>query len=227
MSAPTRIDWTAEEDHHLLSLKLQGYQVSQIADSIGRPRSTVGQRIQALIVKLPEHEQAQYSEKRPIPLGHPPTIDAEHMSVMISGWTPEIDAKAIELRGLGWSYAGIGSVVGKNKNCVNARLHKLAKIGLTKREEQKERVFIPREGRADFMKRPVGQIPANPDPPKSPRDPGYRTCLTCLANGRTKYFWSPSAAVRRCESCKRMFNICDGRGEGRSIDDRLELSLHL
>ena len=224
MSAPTRIAWTAEEDRHLLSLKLQGYQVSQIADSIGRPRSTVGQRIQALIVKLPEHEQAQYSEKRPVPPGHPPTLAAEHSSVMIRGWTPEMDAKAIELRALDWSYAMIGAVVGRNQGRVNARLMKLAKLGLTKREEPKERVFIPRDGRADFIRRPAGPVPENPDPPKSPRHPGWRSCLTA---GCGKYFWSQSAAVRRCESCKRMFNICDGRGEGRSIDDRLELSLHL
>ena len=224
MSAPTRIAWTAEENRHLLARKLQGYQVSQIADSIGRPRSTVGQRIKALIGQLPEHEQWQYSTKRPIPPGHPPTLAAEHSSAMIHGWTPEMDAKAIELRGLGWSYAMIGAVVGRNQSSVNARLMKLAKLGLTKREEPKERVFIPREGRADFLKRPAGPVPENPDPPKSPRHPGWRSCLTA---GCGKYFWSPSAAVRRCEKCKRMFNICDGRGEGRSTDDRLELSLHL
>jgi len=227
MSAPTRIVWTPEEDRHLLSLKLQGYQVRQIAESVRRPRSTVSQRISALISQMSPTQQLHYSSMRLVPPGKPPALCAEHTSSMTVGWTPEMDSKAIKLRGLGWSYVRIGAVVGKNKNCVNGRLQKLAKIGLTKREEQKERVSIPREGRADFLKRPAGPIPANPDPPKSPRDPGYRTCLTCLANGRTKYFWSQSGAVRRCESCKRMFNICDGRGEGRSIDDRLELSLHL
>lgn len=224
MSAPTRIAWTAEEDRHLLSLKLQGYQVSQIADSIGRPRSTVGQRIKVLIGQLPQHEQWQYSEKRPIPTGHPPTLDVEHTSAMIYGWTPEMDAKAIELRRLGWSYARIGKVVGREQSRVNDRLKKLAKIWLTKREAPKERVFLPREGRADFLRRPAGPVPENPDPPKSPRHPGWRTCLTA---GCGKYFWSESAAVRRCEKCKRMFARCDGHGDGTRVDDRLELCLHL
>lgn len=224
MSAPTRIVWTPEEDRHLLSLKLQGYQVRQIAESVRRPISTVSKRISALISQMSLSEQLQYSATRPVPTGITPTLSTDQTSPMICGWTPEMDAKAIELRGLGWSYAMIGAVVGRNQSSVNARLMKLAKIGLTKREEPKERVFIPREGRADFLKRPAGPVPENPDPPKSPRHPGWRSCLTA---GCGKYFWSPSAAVRRCEKCKRMFNICDGRGEGRSIDDRLELSLHL
>lgn len=224
MSAPTRIAWTAEEDHHLLSLKLRGYQVAQIADSIGRPRSTVGQRINALIVQLPQHEQWQYSEKRPIPPGNPPTLAAEHTSAMIYGWTPEMDAKAIELRGLGWSYARIGAAVGKNQNRVNDRLKKLAEIGITKRDAPKERVFLPKEDRADFLKRPAGPAPENPCPPKSPRHPWWRKCLT---DGCGQYFWSESAAVRRCEKCKRMFARCESNGDGRRIDDRLELSLHL
>ncbi len=224
MSAPIRIAWTPEEDHHLLSLKLQGYQVSQIAGSLGRARSTVGQRIKALIVQLPQHEQWQYSEKRPIPPGNPPTLEADHTSSMIGGWTPEMDAKAIELRGLDWSYARIGAVVGRNQNRVNDRLKKLAKIGVTKREAPKERVFLPREGRADFLKRPTGPAPENPAPPKSPRHPWWRKCLT---EGCGKYFWSESAANRRCEKCKRMFARCETNGDGRRIDDRLELSLHL
>lgn len=224
MSAPTRIAWTAEEDHHLLSLKLQGYQVAQIADSIGRPRSTVGQRIKALILQLPAHEQAQYAEKRPVPHDHPPTLAAEHTSAMIYGWTPEMDAKAIELRCLGWSYARIGKVVGREQSRVNDRLQKLAKIGVTKREAPKERVFLPIDGRADFLKRPAGPAPENPDPPKSPRHPWWRKCLT---DGCGQYFWSESAAVRRCEKCKRMFARCESNGDGRRIDDRLELSLHL
>lgn len=224
MSAPTRISWTDEENNHLLACKLHGYQVSQIADSIGRPRSTVGQRIKALILQLQAHEQAQYAEKRPVPPDHPPALAAEHTSAMIYGWTPEMDAKAIELRGLGWSYARIGKIVGREQSRVNDRLQKLAKIGLTKREEPKERVFIPRDGRADFFRRPAGPVPENPDPPKSPRHPGWRTCLTA---GCGKYFWSESAAVRRCEKCKRMLARCDGHGDGTRVDDRLEMCLHL
>lgn len=224
MSAPTKISWTDEENNHLLACKLQGYQVSQIADSIGRPRSTVGQRIKALILQLQAHEQAQYAEKQPIPPDHPPTLSAEHTSAMIYGWTPEMDAKAIELRGLGWSYARIGKVVGREQSRVNDRLQKLAKMGITKREAPKERVFLPREGRADFLRRPAGPVPENPDTPKSPRHPGWRTCLTA---GCGKYFWSESAAVRRCEKCKRMFARCDGHGDGTRVDDRLEMCLHL
>ncbi len=227
MSAPTRIAWTAEENNHLLACKLQGYQVSQIADSIGRPRSTVGQRIKALIGQLPEHEQWQYSTKRPIPPGHPPTLAAEHSSAMIYGWTPEMDAKAIELRGLGWSYARIGKVVGREQSRVNDRLMKLAKIGLTKREERrepKERVFAPKEGRADFFRRPAGPAPENLSPPLDPRRPGWRKCL---GDNCGRVFWSPSAAVRRCEKCKKAFTRTDDHGSGSRVDDRLEMCLHL
>ena len=224
MSAPTRIAWTAEENLHLLSLKLQGYQVSQIADSIGRPRSTVGQRINALIGQLPEHEQWQYSEKRQIPPGHPPTLDAKHSSAMIRGWTPEMDAKAIELRGLGWSYARIGKVVGREQSRVNDRLMKLAKIGLTKREAPKERVLAPKDGRADFFRRPAGPAPENPSPPRDPRKPGWRKCL---GDNCGRVFWSPSAAVRRCEKCKKLYTRSDGHGDGSRVIDTPELCLHL
>jgi hypothetical protein len=227
MSAPLKILWTPEEDKHFLALVLQGYQIGKIAESVGRPRSTVGQRIREMINQMHPREQMKYREKRPVPPDNPPTLHVDQQLQVIRGWTPEMDAKIIELRNLDWSYKRIGEAVGKAGTSVNARLIKLEEIGKFKRDPAEDRVLQKKEGRADFFRRPAGPIPANPDPPKSPRHPGYRTCLTCLASGRTKYFWSPSGEVRRCESCKRMFNICDGRGEGRSIDDRLELSLHL
>lgn len=227
MSAHIRIVWTPEEDRHLLALKLQRYQVRQIAESVGRPRSTVCQRIRALIRQMSPSEQLQYSAKRPVPTGIPTTLSTDHKSQMAGGWTPDLDAKAIELRGLGWSYARIGAVVGRNQNRVNDRLKKLAEIGIKKREEPKERVFLPKEDSSYFLKRPAGPVPDNPEPPKSPWHPGWRTCLTCLYDGYIKYFWSPSAAVRRCEKCKRMFARCESNGDGRRIDDRLELSLHI
>jgi transposase-like protein len=227
MSAPLKILWTPEEDKHFLALVLQGYQIWKIAESVGRPRSTVGQRIKEMINQMPPREQLKYREKRPVPPDNPPTLYVDQPLQVIRGWTPEMDAKIIELRNLDWSYKRIGEAVGKADTSVNHRLIKLEEIGKFKRDPAEDRVLQKKEGRADFFRRPAGPIPANPDPPKSPRHPGYRTCLTCLASGRTKYFWSPSGEVRRCESCKRMFNICDGRGEGRSIDDRLELSPHL
>ena len=227
MSAPLKILWTPEEDKHFLALVLQGYQIGKIADSVGRPRSTVGQHIKDLISQMPPREQLKYREKRPVPPDNPPTLYVDQPLQVIRGWTPEMDAKIIELRNLDWSYKRIGEAVGRADTSVNDRLIKLEEIGKFKRDPAEDRVLQKKEGRADFFRRPAGPIPANPDPPKSPRHPGYRTCLTCLASGRTKYFWSPSGAVRRCESCKRMFNICDGRGEGRSIDDRLEMCLHL
>lgn len=227
MSAPLKILWTPEEDKHFLALVLQGYQIWKIAESVGRPRSTVGQRIKEMINQMPPREQLKYREKRPVPPDNPPTLYVDQPLQVIRGWTPEMDAKIIELRNLDWSYKRIGEAVGRADTSVNDRLIKLEEIGKFKRDPAEDRVLQKKEGRADFFMRPAGPIPANPDPPKSPRHPGYRTCLTCLASGRTKYFWSPSGEVRRCESCKRMFNICDGRGEGRSIDDRLELSLHL
>lgn len=227
MSAPLKILWTPEEDKHFLALVLQGYQIGKIADSVGRPRSTVGQHIKDLISQMPPREQLKYREKRPVPPDNPPTLYVDQPLQVIRGWTPEMDAKIIELRNLDWSYKRIGEAVGRADTSVNDRLIKLEEIGKFKRDPAEDRVLQKKEGRADFFRRPAGPIPANPDPPKSPRHPGYRTCLTCLASGRTKYFWSPSGEVRRCESCKRMFNICDGRGEGRSIDDRLEMCLHL
>lgn len=227
MSAPLKIIWTHEEDDHFLSLVLQGYQIGKIAESVGRARSTVGLHIKDLINQLPPREQLKYREKRPVPPGNPPTLHVDHAMQVMRGWTPEMDAKIIELRGLNWSYKRIGKEVRKGDTSVNDRLNKLAEIGLFKRDPAEERVLPKKEGRADFFHRPAGPIPANPDPPKSPRHPGYRTCLTCLSNGRTKYFWSPAANVRRCESCKKAFARCDDQGDGRRIDDRLDLCLHL
>lgn len=227
MNAPIRIIWTPEEGRHFLALKLQGYQVGQIADSVGRARSTVGQRITALIRQMTPREQMQYAEKRPVPPGRPPTLGAEHASEIIRGWTEEMDATAIEMRGRGCSYETIGKAVGRNQARVNDRLMKLEQMGRFKRDPAEMRVLTTKAVLGDTLKRPEGPIPANPEPPKSPRHAGYRTCLTCMANGRTKYFWSPSAAVRRCDSCKKMFSRCDDQGDGRRIDDRLELSLHL
>ena len=227
MSAPIKIAWTQRENEHHLACVLYGNQIVKIADSVGRPRSTVWQHIKDLISQMPHREQLKYREKRPVPPDNPPTLYVDQPLQVIRGWTPEMDAKIIELRNLDWSYKRIGEAVGRADTSVNDRLIKLEEIGKFKRDPAEDRVLQKKEGRADFFRRPAGPIPANPDPPKSPRHPGYRTCLTCLASGRTKYFWSPSGEVRRCESCKRMFNICDGRGEGRSIDDRLELSLHL
>ena len=227
MSAPIKIAWTQRENEHYLACVLYGYQIGKIADSVGRPRSTVWQHIKDLISQMPPREQLKYREKRPVPPDNPPTLYVDQPLQVIRGWTPEMDAKIIELRNLDWSYKRIGEAVGRADTSVNDRLIKLEEIGKFKRDPAEDRVLQKKEGRADFFRRPAGPIPANPDPPKSPRHPGYRTCLTCLASGRTKYFWSPSGEVRRCESCKRMFNICDGRGEGRSIDDRPELSLHL
>lgn len=224
MNAPIRILWTTEEDQHLLALKLQGYRFVQIAESVGRPRSTVSQRINALISQMSPREQMQYSVMRPVPPGIPSALSTDQKSQMAGGWTPDLDAEAIELRALGWSYARIGAVVGKNQNRVNDRLKKLAEIGITKKEAPKERVFIPKEDRADFLKRPAGPAPENPDPPKSPRHPWWRKCLT---EGCGKYFWSETASNRRCEKCKRAFARCEDKWDGRRIDDRLELSLHL
>ena len=167
MSAHIRIAWTPEEDRHLLALKLQGYQVRQIAESVGRPRSTVSQRIRALISQMSPSEQLQHSATRPVPTGIPTTLSTDHKSQMAGGWTPEMDAKAIELRGLGWSYARIGAAVGKNQNRVNDRLKKLAEIGITKRDAPKERVFLPKEDSSYFLKRPAGPVPASAPAPST------------------------------------------------------------
>ncbi len=224
MSAPIRIVWTPQADQLLLSLKLQGYQVRQIAESVGRARSTVGLHIKDLINQLPPREQLKYREKRPVPPGNPPTLHVDHAMQVMRGWTPEMDAKIIELRGLNWSYKRIGKEVRKGDTSVNDRLIKLEEMGKFKRDPAEERVLPKKEDRADFLKRPAGPAPENPDPPKSPRHPGWRTCLT---DGCGKYFWSESASNRRCEKCKRMFARCESNGDGRRIDDRLELSLHL
>lgn len=150
MSAPLKIIWTHEEDDHFLSLVLQGYQIGKIAESVGRARSTVGLHIKDLINQLPPREQLKYREKRPVPPGNPPTLHVDHAMQVMRGWTPEMDAKIIELRGLNWSYKRIGKEVRKGDTSVNDRLNKLAEIGLFKRDPAEERVLPKKEGRADF-----------------------------------------------------------------------------
>ena len=138
MSAPLKIIWTQEEDDHFLSLVLQGYQIGKIAESVGRARSTVGLHIKDLINQLPPREQLKYREKRPVPPGNPPTLHVDHAMQVMRGWTPEMDAKIIELRGLNWSYKRIGKEVRKGDTSVNDRLNKLAEIGLFKRDPAEE-----------------------------------------------------------------------------------------
>jgi hypothetical protein len=48
MPATVKIHWTEAEDAHLLTLRAQGYTNQQIADSVGRPRTTIGHRLVAL-----------------------------------------------------------------------------------------------------------------------------------------------------------------------------------
>mgnify|MGYP003757427141 FL=1 len=218
MSAPLKILWTPEEDKHFLALVLQGYQIGKIAESVGRPRSTVGQRIREMINQMPPREQLKYRERRPVPPDNPPTLHVDQPLQVIRGWTPEMDAKIIELRNLDWSYKRIGEAVGKAGTSVNARLIKLEEIGKFKRDPAEDRVLQKKEGRADFFRRPAGPAPENPAPPRDPTKPGWRKCLGYDCG---RVFWSPSASVRRCQKCTIQY------ARGDVVRDATEFRLHL
>ena len=226
MPATAKIVWTAEEDEHLIKLHLMGYSNNRIAESVGRPRSTVGNRMRKVIADLSPEQRAEMGNPMPTPSVPPPMLRAEVISHRAAGWTDAMDAQITALRNSGMSYRKIGLAVGRHETTVWDRLMKLP-------EEASEAPTRPAEppakakygsGRADFFRRPDGPPPDKPDSSPNPRDPAWRRCL---GDNCGRVFWSPSAAVRRCTKCKSMYSRCDGHGDGSRVDDRSELCLHL
>ena len=241
MPATVKIVWTEEEDAHLLKLRWLGYRIEQIAESVGRPRSTVGHRVLKLIADLSPEQLAKMGDPQTDPVELPPLLRADALSHLAIGWTDAMDEQITELRNGGMIYRKIGLVVGRHESTVWARLMKLA-------EQQTAapgppaaaRVASNPRGRADFFRRPAGPvpanpdppkirrpaspIPANPDPPKSPREPGWRKCLGVDCG---EHFWSPSAAVRICPKCKKNSSRPDRDGNCQATAYAAEYVLRL
>jgi hypothetical protein len=225
MPATVKIVWTEEEDAHLLKLRRLGYSNERIAESVGRPRSTVGHRVLKLIADLSPEQLAAMGDPKTDPVEPPPVLRADVLSHRAIGWTDAMDEQITELRNGGMSYRKIGLVVGRHESTVWDRLMKLAEQQTAAPgQPAAARVAGKPRGRADFFRRPAGPVPANPDPPASPRDPGYRKCLGADCG---KFFWSPSAAVRICPNCKKNASRPDGYGNGRAIADTSEFVLRL
>lgn len=227
MPATVKIVWTKEEDAHLLKLRRLGYSNERIAQSVGRARSTVGHRVLKLIADLSPEQLAAMGDTQPAPVEPPPLLRADVLSHRAIGWTDAMDAQVTELRKSGMRYRKIGLVVGRHESTVWDRLMKLAEQKTAAPgQPAAARVAGKPRGRADFFRRPAGPVPANPDPPASPHDPGYRKCLGIYHWG-VPHFWSPSAAVRICPTCKKNASRPDGYGNGRAIADTAEFVLRL
>lgn len=225
MPATVKIIWTEEEDAHLLKLRRLGYSNERIAESVGRPRSTVGHRVLKLFADLSPEQLATMGDPQTDPVEPPPVLRAHVLSHRAIGWTDAMDEQITELRKGGMSCRKIGLVVGRHESTVWDRLMKLAEQQTAAPgQPAAARVSGKPSGRADFFRRPAGPVPANPDPPKSPREPGWRKCLGVDCG---EHFWSPSAAVRICPKCKKNASRPDGYGNGRAIADTAEFVLRL
>lgn len=224
-----RILWTEEEDAHMVKLCQAGYTGAEIAEAVGRPRGTVSKRL-ALISPMRKTAGDGESCLRTKPTAPAPALPAAVASKK-NGWTPELDEQILELRRSGGTFLRIADTVGRGHSSVWKRIMELTEAnGAAPAPANPEDVPKKRKpwgsGRADFFRRPAGPVPANPDPPASPRDPGYRKCLGIYHRG-VPHFWSPSAAVRICPTCKKNASRPDGYGNGRAIADTAEFVLRL
>lgn len=225
MPATVKIIWTEEEDAHLLKLRRLGYSNERIAESVGRPRSTVGHRVLKLFADLSPEQLATMGDPQTDPVEPPPVLRAHVLSHRAIGWTDAMDEQITELRKGGMSYRKIGLVVSRHESTVWDRLMKLSEQQTAAPGPPAAAMVAGKpRGRADFFRRPSGPVPANPDPPKSPREPGWRKCLGVDCG---EHFWSPSAAVRICPKCKKNASRPDGYGNGRAIADTAEYVLRL
>lgn len=224
-----RILSTEEEDAHMLKLRQAGYSCVQIADSVGKARSTISKR---LAVISPMRKTAVDGEAciRTKPTAPAPALPAAVASKK-NGWSKELDEQILELRRSGCTFLRIADTVGRGLSSVWKRIMELTEANGSAPAPANP-AAVPKErkprgaGRADFFRQPAGPVPANPDPPASPRDPGYRKCLWIYHRG-VPHFWSPSAAVRICPTCKKNASRPDGYGKGRAIADTAEFVLRL
>ena len=221
MPATVKILWTKEEDDHLLALRRAGYKNSEIALSVGRPRSTVGHRITDLIRGLSDEEVEELKYSGEPPSVPPPTLRAEHISMKFDAahlWTDELDARIVELRASGLSVKKVSELVGRVETTVYDRLIKLARLARCTPEEQKTHTRSTKygSGRADYFRRPDGPPPDKPDVMPNPRAPAWRRCL---GDACGRVFWSPNGGIRICTKCRHANMRTDGnRAESRPVD---------
>jgi len=200
MPATVKIHWTEAEDAHLLNLRAQGYTNQQIADSVGRPRTTIGHRLVALKAQHSPEKLAElraFHDKRP--QGQAPVANLATLSPRGDAfWTDEMDERITSLRSNGLSYRAIGEAIGRHESTVWDRLMLLLqrKQGLAVKPGPLDRKT---SGRADFMRRPCGPTPSKPDASPHPREPAWRRCL---GDECGLVFWSRSADNRICPRCK-------------------------
>lgn len=225
MPATVKIIWSGEEDELMVKMRLLGRKNQEIADALGRPRSTVGHHLLKLLKELPPEELEKIRIRA---VETPPLLRLAVPSPRAGVfWTPEMDDYITKQRQADVSYRRIGEAIGRHESSVWDRVMKLAERQMTAPASSSAfpKTAAPR-GRADFFRRPPGPVPANPDPPKSPLDPGYRKCLGADHRG-APYFWSPSGAVRICPNCKRNQSRPDHHGSGSAVADVGSYVLHL
>lgn len=228
--ADKQIQWTADEDAHLLKLRRAGYTNDQIAESVGRPRSTVAKRI---VILVDRHRLTASADEQPVlrskPIGPAPVFPKEKSSPARRCWTPEEDHLITDLRRQGLSYVVIGELVGRGYTSVFCRLQKLSEYRFVyppAPQKAAESGFSKKYGpsRVEWPHRPPGPAPSKPDPSPDPRAPAWRKCL---GDGCGKVWWSPSAAVRICPACKRSLSRVDHHHDGRAVANTTEYRLHL
>jgi DNA-binding CsgD family transcriptional regulator len=214
MPATVKIHWTEAEDAHLLNLRAHGYTNKQIADSVRRPRTTVGHRLIKLKAQHTPEKLAElraFHDKRP--QGQAPVANLATLSPRGDAfWTDEMDERITSLRARGLSYRAIGEEIGRHESTVWDRLMLLLQRKQGAWQSNQGRLDRKTSGRADFMRRPCGPTPAKPDASPHPREPAWRRCL---GDECGRVFWSQSAGVRICPRCKGAGNetVRSGTGE--------------
>jgi DNA-binding CsgD family transcriptional regulator len=110
MPITVKIIWKPEEDERIIAMRNAGHNNQEIADAVGRPRSTVGHRLTHLLGARTKQEIGAI-------------ISAQNRENLF--WTKDKDAEIVRLRSEGKSYKAIGEVIGCGHTTVFNRLWKL------------------------------------------------------------------------------------------------------
>ena len=101
-----RYEWAPETAKKVWEMHCAGMSAAQIGKEIGLHRITVANKIKKMKGKL------------------------SGCSMAYRAWTPEEDAKLLEMRSQGITYSAMADALGRTKGSVNARVSKLAAKGV-------------------------------------------------------------------------------------------------
>jgi hypothetical protein len=207
MPATQKIIWSPEEDAHLIKMRLAKFTNQEIADSVRRPRSTVGFRLLCLMPKMTPEQlsaiQRQNLRQNRASLYRDAFVAGPFVQSHREDpfWTQWRDEQIMHLRDVErLSFAAIGEKIGRHQSSVADRIAKI-RAGKTAAEKEPTSIADERQSwRLKAQSRPPGPVPKNPGPAPSPHAPWWRKCL---GESCGRLFWSASSLNRICQRCKK------------------------